>query len=82
MRSGELAQCQLRDIVSALRDARFWELPVNLYADELAELEVSVLSQRKTVIARSTFRPATTGKQTAFSGLLTRLASQPSACDE
>jgi hypothetical protein len=78
----DLAQCQLRDIISALRDSRFWELPVNLYADKLTELEVSVLSQRKSVIARSTFNRAPAKKQTAFAGLLTQLASQPSACDE
>ena len=77
-----LAQCQLRDIVSALHDARFWELPVNLYADKLTELEVHVLSQRKTVIARDTFTAAPASKQTAFAGLISRLADQPSACDE
>lgn len=77
-----LAQCQLRDIVSALHDARFWELPVNLYADKLTELEVHVLSQRKTVIARDTFNAAPGSKQTAFAGLISRLEDQPSACDE
>jgi hypothetical protein len=82
VQSEDLAQCQLQDIIAALRDARFWELPVNLYADELTELEVHVLSQRKTVIARSTFNPAPVKTQTAFAGLLTRLANQPSACDE
>lgn len=82
VRSEGLADCQLRDIIAALRDARFWELPVNLYADELTELEVHVLSQRQTVIARSTFNPAPVKTQTAFAGLLTELANQPSACDE
>ena len=78
----EPADCQLRDVVSALRGARFWELPVNVYADAVIELEVSVLSQRKTVIARPTFNRAPGDGQAAFADLLTRLAGQPSACDE
>lgn len=82
VRSRDLARCQLRDVIAALRDARFWELPVNLSADGVTELEVRVLSQRKTVIARSTFDPAPMKKQTAFADLLARLAGQPSACSE
>lgn len=78
----KLAECQLRDIVAALRSARFWALPVNLYADQVAEIEVRVLSQHKTVIARPTFTPASATTQTDFADLLIRLARQPSACDE
>jgi hypothetical protein len=74
-RTGDLAPCQLQDIVSALRGARFWELPVNLH-------EVRVLSRRKTVIARPGFTPASAERQAAFAGLVTRLAGQPSACDD
>lgn len=82
VRSRELAQCQLRDVVSALRRAQYWELPINVYADAVIELEVHVLSQRKSVIARPTFNRAPTEKQTAFADLLTRLTGQPSACNE
>lgn len=78
----DLAACQLRDIISALRDARLWELPINLREDGVIELEVRVLSQSKTVIARSSFSPAPDAQQTAFAGLLTQLAAQPSACND
>ena len=78
----DLKPCQLQDVISSLHDARLWELPINVYAETIAELEVRVLSQRKTVIARPTFEPAPPKQQTAFVDLLTRLASQPSACSE
>jgi hypothetical protein len=82
IRTQDLAACQLRDIVSALRGAQFWALPINLHADAVAELEVSVLSQRKIVIARTGFKVAPEEKQAAFAGLLSRLMDQPSACIE
>ena len=78
----DLAQCQLQDIISALYDARLWELPVNVYADAVTEFEVRVLSHRKTVIARPSFKAASANQQTAFAGLLGRLQEQPAACTE
>jgi len=78
----DLKQCQLQDVISSLRDARLWELPINVYAETIAELEVRVLSQRKTVIARPTFDPAPSKQQTAFVDLLSRLAGQLPACSE
>jgi hypothetical protein len=78
----DLAQCQLREVISALHDTRLWELPINMYADAVTELEVRVLSQRKTVIARPTFKRASVKQQQAFAGLLSRIENPPAGCDE
>ena len=81
VRTEDLTECQLRDVISALYDARFWELPVNLRADTLTELEVRVLSQRKTVIARPSFKAAPPPQQAALAELLGQLADLPAACN-
>jgi hypothetical protein len=78
----DLTQCQLQDIISALGDARLWALPINMHADAVTELEVRILSQRKTVIARPTFKPAPIAQQTALADLLTQIESQPAECNE
>ena len=73
IRSRDLLPNEFLALVAALRNARTWELPVNLTAESVTELEVSVLGQRKTVIARSSFRPADPETQADFARLLVQL---------
>ena len=58
---------------AAFEESQFWELPLNLQADGLTEIQLSILAQSKTVVARSSFRPAAMGKQAAFVRLQSRL---------
>lgn len=73
IRSREMSPNEMQGIVAALRDASFQDLPLNLQANELTELELSVLGRRKTVVARSSFKQASMQAQEDFDDLLKRL---------
>ena len=76
-----LNDADLRSVIDALEDARFPELPVNLATDSFTEIEVGILDQRKTVVARSTFTPAASDQQAAFAEMLAVLRTLPSMSD-
>ncbi len=75
--SRALTPSQLQTLIRAFEDAEFWQLPLNLEADGLNEIQVSILAQTKTVIARPGFKAATAEQQTAFAKLLSGLAELP-----
>jgi hypothetical protein len=75
--SSVLSHSDLCRVLDALQDADFGDLPVNLVADSFTEIELGILGQRKTVVARSTFRAASADRQTAFSEMLAVLRDLP-----
>lgn len=76
----QLTPCLLDATVTALVDANAWSLPVNLRHDAMTELDIGVLGNEKSVIGRSTFRPADEALESVFATLVRQLASQPAAC--
>lgn len=81
VRSSELSPADFCLVLDALQDAAFQELPINLAADSFTEIELGILGRRKTVVARSTFRPAAAGQQAAFTDMLALLGTLPTAPD-
>ena len=72
--SSELTANQLEALIRAFEQARFWDLPINLQASGLNEIELTILGQAKTVVARSSFNPGPANQQRAFGSLLLNLA--------
>lgn len=79
--SRDLSSTDLRLALDALQDANFPELPLNLSTDSFTEIEIGILGQRKTVVARSTFRPAAADQQDAFARMLAILGTLPSVSE-
>ena len=71
--SSELTDSQLQTLIAAFEESQFWELPLNLQADGLTEIQLSILARSKTVVARSSFRSAAADEQAAFASLQSRL---------
>ena len=67
--SSALTAGRLDLLIRAFEKAEFWRLPLNLRADGLNEIELTILDQERTVIARPTFKAATPGQQAAFADL-------------
>lgn len=74
-----LDACMARELVSALNNARVWDLPRNLRHEGTAELELAVLGSRYSVSARSSFRNADADTQLRFERMVERIESLSAA---
>jgi hypothetical protein len=72
--SSELTASQLEALIRAFEQAEFWGLPINLRSNGLNEIELTILGEAKTVVARSSFTAGPAEQQAAFDTLLLNLA--------
>ena len=75
-----LDACMSAKAIDALRENRVWDLPRNLKRAGTTELDLSVLGQKKSVIARSSYRRADDAAQTKFEYLMAQLEGLPASC--
>ncbi|MEL6951334.1 MAG: hypothetical protein AAGM16_14590 [Pseudomonadota bacterium] len=75
-----LDACTSQKAIDALREASVWDLPRNLQRDGTTELDISVLGQKKSVIARSSYRHADDAAQIQFEELVSQLEDLPASC--